>query len=280
VRVWTIAACVTLGLVGASSANPLDSPGTVYIDGLPCNLACQSYMDWSRRTLKAMQGAARSPANASAGHPAREASRKRISKPVVPTSADAPSEAKTGDLQAVLTATPDPPPLSRPRTENAPLDVETRKPSEERTAQEQVMAALAVADKITNAEMPTAVGDGGVVKTNAASAGDANATSVRDPGALVALLISRPDVKSVSALKGLNIAIDGAQSGVEEDIRSALAAAGATEINLSIGNANPLDRLISGDVQSAVLKPVSPGAAEAFPEIKGFKIFRVPLSRR
>ena len=55
-RVWAIAACITLGFFGTSSAHPLDSPGTVYIDGLPCNVACQSYMAWSRQTLKATRG--------------------------------------------------------------------------------------------------------------------------------------------------------------------------------------------------------------------------------
>ena len=40
-----------LGSVGISQAHPLDSPDIVYIDGMPCNSACQSYMAWSRRTL-------------------------------------------------------------------------------------------------------------------------------------------------------------------------------------------------------------------------------------
>src|SRR5262245_44904440 len=38
-----------LGSVGASQAHPLDTPDVVYIDGLPCNRACQSYMAWTRR---------------------------------------------------------------------------------------------------------------------------------------------------------------------------------------------------------------------------------------
>ena len=35
------------------ASNPLDSPGVVYIDGLPCSRACQSYMSWSDRALSA-----------------------------------------------------------------------------------------------------------------------------------------------------------------------------------------------------------------------------------
>ena len=142
------------------------------------------------------------------------------------------------------------------------------------------MAALAVAELITHAEVPKPTANDGADASGAASASDANAAPAKDPGALVALLIARADVKSSSALNGSTIAIDAAQSGVEQDIRSALVAAGAPEIQLSVGDANPLDRLVSGEVPAAVLNLVSASAAEAFPDIKGFKVLRVPLSPR
>ena len=142
------------------------------------------------------------------------------------------------------------------------------------------MAALAVAEQITNAEMPRTTDNHSADETKSASVGDAKAAPPRDAGALVVLLISQPDVKAVSALKGLNVAIDAAQSNVEQEIHFALVAAGATEAQLSISDTSPLDRLISKDVQAAVLKLVSPDAAEAFPDIKGFKVFRVPLTPR
>jgi hypothetical protein len=44
--------------------------------------------------------------------------------------------------------------------------------------------------------------------------------------------------------------------------------------------AKAINRLIGGEVPAAVLTLVSPEAAEAFPEIAGFKIFRIPLSPR
>jgi hypothetical protein len=53
---------------------------------------------------------------------------------------------------------------------------------------------------------------------------------------------------------------------------------GASDVQLSVAGASPFVRLISGDVHAAVLKLVSPDAAEAFPEIKGFKVRRVPLA--
>jgi hypothetical protein len=37
-----------VGSIGTSKADPLDTPDVVYIDGQPCNQACQSYMAWSR----------------------------------------------------------------------------------------------------------------------------------------------------------------------------------------------------------------------------------------
>src|SRR5262245_45652981 len=46
-----LACTLSLGSVGTSQAHPLDAPDSVYIDGLPCNRACQSYMAWSRQTL-------------------------------------------------------------------------------------------------------------------------------------------------------------------------------------------------------------------------------------
>jgi hypothetical protein len=307
VRVWAIAACVTLGFVGTSSANPLDSPGTIYIDGSPCNRACQVYMDWSRKALKANQAAVMGALNAPAGKAAGEAPRKHVAKRKVPATVDTSPQNKTGDAHAALTATPEPP-LPRPKPETAPLGNETREPQaalattpepppvpkpatetarlkvespevpKQRTPQQQVMAALAVAELMTDAEAPKAAGNGGADEIKSPTAGDATAVHSKDVGGLVALLISRPDVTSASALKGSNVAVDAAQSGAEENIRLALAAAGATDTQLSVGAASPLDRLISGDVQAAVLKLVSPDAAEAFPDIKGFKVLRVPLS--
>src|SRR5437879_4919006 len=53
-RKWTLLTLMlSLCSGGALQANPLDSPGVVYIDGLPCNRACQSYMAWSDQALSA-----------------------------------------------------------------------------------------------------------------------------------------------------------------------------------------------------------------------------------
>ena len=53
-RKWTLPTLIlSLCSSGALQANPLDSPGIVYIDGLPWNRACQSYMAASDRALSA-----------------------------------------------------------------------------------------------------------------------------------------------------------------------------------------------------------------------------------
>src|SRR5262245_10202088 len=42
-------AVVLYGPLVTADAQPLDSPGTMHIDGVPCNVPCQAYMEWSRR---------------------------------------------------------------------------------------------------------------------------------------------------------------------------------------------------------------------------------------
>lgn len=51
---WIFLTCVlSFGSIETSQAHPLDSRDIVYIDGTPCNSACQSYMAWSRQILSA-----------------------------------------------------------------------------------------------------------------------------------------------------------------------------------------------------------------------------------
>ena len=50
-----------------SQAQPLDSPDIVYIDGQPCNSACQSYMAWSRQIMPVPKKPSPVPSRAAAG---------------------------------------------------------------------------------------------------------------------------------------------------------------------------------------------------------------------
>jgi hypothetical protein len=152
-----------------------------------------------------------------------------------------------------------------------------------RTIQEQVAAATVIAERLTIARALAApkannrdrsnqsetAEDGKGVKAASASEEDANAP--------VAILMARVDVRSVSELSGKTIAIDDRYSAYNGSVRSAIAAAGAREVQLSEAQTTAFNRLISGEVAGAVLALVSAEAAESFPDITGFKIFHVPL---
>jgi hypothetical protein len=154
-----------------------------------------------------------------------------------------------------------------PKSDAPPDNAGIAASSSTRTIQEQVAAATALAEHVTAA---TAV--------PAPEASDADVSAPNKIDNLVALLMARPDIRSISALTGRDIAIDDRQSPSNGIVRTAIAAAGAAEVQLSDSQTKAVDRLISGEVPAAVLTLVSPEAAEWFPDIAGFKIFRIPLS--
>jgi len=284
---WMMLSCILfLGFAGTSHAHPLDSPDTVYINGLPCNSACQSYMAWSRQSssMSAQRSANASVHRAAATHgeKSRSAAQARIVKPAVPL-----PPAKIAALQpAANDAAVSEPPRASVATSPA-ADGAAPIPTA-RTIQEQVAAATALAEHVTAATAvpaPQPNADHAEVsgRSEASEPGDAEKTASAPTDTmdlLVALLMVRPEIKSVSDLAGKNIAIEDKQSASSGSVRTAIAAAGAAEAQLSAADAKPIDRLISGEVPAAVLTLVSPEAAEWFPEIKGFKIFRIPLSPR
>jgi hypothetical protein len=119
------------------------------------------------------------------------------------------------------------------------------------------------------------------VHTEAAGPGDTEPTATATPNNTenrVALLMARPEIVSVSDLSGRDIAIEDQQAASGASIRAAIVAAGAAEIQLNEVHMKAVDRLIRGEVPAAVLTLVSPEAAEWFPEIPGYRVFRIPLS--
>jgi hypothetical protein len=158
--------------------------------------------------------------------------------------------------------------------------------SNTRTIQEQVAASTAVAEQVTAAKPVLPAPEQKANNTDRSGRaetvlrGDAEKTAAASPNNtdhLVALLIARPEIKSVSDLTGKIVAIDDRHSASNDRVRTAIAAAGATEVQLSGGQTKAINRLISGEVPAAVLALVSVEAAEGFPEVAGFKIFRIPL---
>jgi hypothetical protein len=96
----------------------------------------------------------------------------------------------------------------------------------------------------------------------------------------VALVMVRPEIRSVSDLAGKNVAIDDRYLLSSADVRNAIAAAGGPMVQLSAGRTTAIDRLVNGEVSAAILALVSTVAAEGFPEIAGFRILHIPLSPR
>jgi hypothetical protein len=354
-----------LGSATLLNAAPLDSPDTVYVDGTPCNSACQSYLAWSRQILSgrqpqipppdvAQQRAARTvaarPRTAPNDRAAKQASsdagrtkREKIARlqqrnrgdVPVPVRKPADTASRAAPAAAALTPsnpTPDTPNALNPNdvnpndvnpnavnkpaeqtaglqqppsstgaidapgspkieTANTETITDTRKTETPKTTpktmavQDQVIAATALAEQLTssaaarpelramNREADHADHNGAKVPTDAHLAA---APIVSD--ASVALVMSSREINSVAELARKNVAMDSRRSGSANDVRNALVAAGAGEVQLSTSETRAVDRLVRGEVPAAVLTLVSPDAAEAFPEIAGFRVFRIPLS--
>jgi hypothetical protein len=126
-----------------------------------------------------------------------------------------------------------------------------------RTTEEQVAAASGVAERMSVPTLDTSL------------------------DALVAVVVAGPDVRSVSDLAGKTIAIDDRYSEQSiSRVRTAMAAAGALEVQLSKGQATAINRLVAKEVPAAVVGLVSVSAADGFPELARLRTFRVPLSPR
>jgi ABC-type phosphate/phosphonate transport system substrate-binding protein len=153
-----------------------------------------------------------------------------------------------------------------------------------RTIQQQVVEATGMADLVT------AIGTGREAAnkpdnpaTGPGEAGDTGKTASASPDKednLVALVLARSEITSLSDLNNKNIAIEEKQSASSGRVSAALMAAGAAEVQFSEAKAGAIDRLISGEVPAAVLTLASREAAEWFPDIAGFRTFRVPLKER
>lgn len=133
--------------------------------------------------------------------------------------------------------------------------------SEPGKVQEQVAVAAALAERMT--AIGAAVGEG---------------EKGRQDGRLVVVVMARPSVKVLSDLSGKMIAIDERYAASNGRITSAMSAAGAPEVLLLEGKSTAINRLSDGEVMAAVVALASPEAAEAFPQLAGFTLFRVPLA--
>jgi TRAP-type uncharacterized transport system substrate-binding protein len=132
--------------------------------------------------------------------------------------------------------------------------------------QQQVSAAVAVAKQTTFAAQaaPRALE---VVEGK----------SLNETDALVAIVVARPEIRSISDLEGKVVAMDEEYSGSRGDLLVAFVLAGALPDQFSSRYRMAIDRLMNDEVPAAILALVSKDSAEKFPIIAGFKVFQVPL---
>lgn len=249
-RNWTLLLPILLlGSTGTLQAEPIDSPDVVYIDGQPCNRACQSYMDWSYRVLSARRYQER---ETSVAGPAeleiervKPLARPRAARHAVPVTRPAPHAGNAASNSRKIAASKSAPP--------APATLEI-------AARQATPAAVTPANK-------------------SGETGKAVSASPDDPDNLVALVLAAPEIDSLSDLNNRSIAISVKQSASSGRVSAALMAAGAAEVRFSEAEASAIERLISGEVPAAVVL-ASREVASLFPEVAGFRTFRVPLAQK
>jgi tetratricopeptide (TPR) repeat protein len=278
-----------LSAPGTSEAHPQNSSDVAHIDGQSCNAACQSYMAWSHEIMPVpgqpprvfLRARARQrPAKAVAGRVivfeagSRPATHGPVTKQAAPTSTEM-SQANVTDLQSARTTSASgtlgakiseaQPPAD---SDGARAKIADQSPSgacatdsHTRTTKELITAATTLAERLTGAMAP--------------SQGPSPSS---DSNLRIAILVACPEVKSVSDLTGKSIAIDTGLSVSSDNVRRAIARAGAAEVQISEGETKALDRVIGGEVPAAILTLASPEAAEAFPKIAGFNILQIPLT--
>ena len=160
-------------------------------------------------------------------------------------------------------------PPAAPENAALPTTVGVAPASAPRSIQQQVVDATRMADLVTG------IGAGGEAANQSDNpaagsneASDTGKTASASPGKednLVALVLARREISSLSDLNNKTIAIEAKQSASSRRVSAALMAAGAADVQFSDGQASAIERLISGEVPAAVVTLISPEAAEWFP---------------
>lgn len=297
-----LAGLLVLGPVG-TQAHPLDAPDIVYIDGQPCNSACQNYLAWSWRKTRhyapvESTSLESSPLKIVPDRPAARTVRSTVRRATVLHRDSVQQPARRIAKQVppaspAKSANPQPPiePAGKPEPAAPPIIVSS--PSPEAAAVAPKAAATdAQAPAVTQPAAPamaamtpvpqqTASGTEPSVTVGAAETGN---TASAEPAApansdnRVAVVMTRSEIESLSDLAGKDVAIEEQQSASSASIKAAIASAGAAEVRIDEGSVSAVDRLINGDVPAAVLAIASPAAAAQIPDMPGYRIFRIPLS--
>jgi hypothetical protein len=145
------------------------------------------------------------------------------------------------------------------------------------TVQEQVAVAAALAERITALSRLPAPNAKDLNKDQSGVAARSDAAADPASNRLVAVLMVRPGVREIAELRGRVVAIDERYVAAHDKVAAAMTLAGASDVQLMQGQSTAINRLTNGEVAAAIVAVVVPEAAEAFPEIAGFRIFRIPL---
>jgi hypothetical protein len=219
-----------------------------------------------------------------AAAPPTESPKPEIAKPeiakseIVKSEVAAPAPAKAEPAKAEIVAPP-----ATSEVAALPATTGAAPASALRTIQEQVVEATGMADRVTAMTLergaPSKSGNQGMERGDGGATDKTASGSPIDPDNLVALVLASPEINELSDLNNRNIAIEEKQSAASGSVSAALMAAGAAEVQFSQAQTGALDRLISGEVPAAVVL-ASREVANLFPEVEGFRTFRVPLKAR
>ncbi|HVR57296.1 MAG TPA: hypothetical protein VMT72_10775 [Pseudolabrys sp.] len=302
-RLYALLACFFLAIsVEPSRAAPQDSPGTIYIDGVACNLACQSYLAWSRQQLtgQAAPAAPRTARPSRVAKPVPKPKLQRVAKlPEPRPSIVAPSPAATENTparteNAIAPARVEPtpavaggPPASRdeakvssddkPAAVAAPdsnTPVAGKEPDQMTTGTTQDTAPMPEPAAKTNAEPSNPPPHDPPANTETAALAPQDGA-----GEMIAIVLVRPDIKSASDLANKIVAVDEAPAEYSiAEVRNAMVAAGATEVQLIENKTAALVRVIDGEVQAAVVSVMSSKAAGVWSAgLSGFNVLWIKL---
>ena len=111
-----------------------------------------------------------------------------------------------------------------------------------------LVTAIGTGREAANKSDNPAVGPGEASDTDKTAS-----ASPDNPDNLVALVLARPEISSLSDLNNKSVAIEEKQSASSGRVSAALMAAGAAEVQFSEAKADAIERLISGEVPAAVL---------------------------
>lgn len=301
------ACTVFLSSISVSVAAPLDAPGTVYIDGVPCNRLCQDYMAWSNKV------SGRQPGPQSDARPQpmatppvtpklRQVKRSEPPKPTPARIATLPNSdparvAKTkkpGDSAAAkpapLAATsaptvPTPPPNPRADTETGtqPPAQMAAVPQTQEPAQAPAPPAPtpSVQQPAESQATPPIVAEppSDVRKPDASAATDTNAAALAmaKSDETIAIFLVREEIKSVADLSNKKVAIDASQASEVTDIKAALNKTGATNVEISEDTKFALGRVMDGEVPAGIITLATPEEAAQWTGVPGFTVLRLPV---